>query len=174
METTTRKQLKFAIIGPESSGKTTLCKQLSKHYNCEWIPEFARVYLEKHPTYSQNDLNFFLDQQILAEKQIVSSPIFCDTDPISFKVWSIYKYGSVSEHIISGIKKETYTHRLLLAPDLPYEFDPLRENSPLKNRIELFELFKQELDFHNLSYSIIEGLEKNRLNNVIKSLLTFI
>ena len=38
---------KIIITGPESSGKTTLCNALSKHFNLPFSKEYAREYLEK-------------------------------------------------------------------------------------------------------------------------------
>ena len=35
------------IVGAESSGKTVLAKHLAAALSCEWVPEFAREYLEK-------------------------------------------------------------------------------------------------------------------------------
>ncbi len=30
---------KFVFVGPESSGKTTLCKKLAEQLNVLWVPE---------------------------------------------------------------------------------------------------------------------------------------
>ncbi len=38
---------KIVVIGPESTGKSTLCLQLAEHYQTLWCPEYAREYLEK-------------------------------------------------------------------------------------------------------------------------------
>ena len=34
------------MFGPESTGKTTLSKQLARYYNSVWVPEYAREYLQ--------------------------------------------------------------------------------------------------------------------------------
>ena len=39
---------KFVVVGPESTGKSTLCSQLAEHYHTTWVPEYAREYLEKN------------------------------------------------------------------------------------------------------------------------------
>ena len=39
--------LKIVLFGPECTGKTTLAKSLASHYNTQWVPEFAREYLQK-------------------------------------------------------------------------------------------------------------------------------
>jgi len=170
MEKTTRKQLKIAIVGPESSGKSTLCEQLSTELNCDWVPEFARKHLTANPTYLQEDLDYMLKQQLRSENKYHLPVLICDGDPISFSIWSIYKYGSTSKYIEKMVANSAYDHYLLLQPDLPYEEDSLRENSSLKNRKELFYLFEQELIKHHFNYSVINGLNKNRLILALKSL----
>ena len=39
---------KIVIIGPESTGKSSLCAALAKHYETIWAKEYAREYLEKN------------------------------------------------------------------------------------------------------------------------------
>lgn len=49
--------LVITIVGAESSGKTTLAKQLASALSCTWYPEYARAYLEKlDRPYMQEDL----------------------------------------------------------------------------------------------------------------------
>jgi nicotinamide riboside kinase len=35
---------KIAVVGPESTGKSTMSAYLAKHYDTIWVPEFARGY----------------------------------------------------------------------------------------------------------------------------------
>ena len=59
---------KIVILGPESTGKSTLCKQLAEHYKTLWCPEFAREYLLKHGmNYSFDDLLTIAKGQIALE-----------------------------------------------------------------------------------------------------------
>src|SRR4030095_4084581 len=61
---------KIVIIGPESTGKSTLCEQLAMHYNTVWCPEFARDYLLAHGTkYSYDDLLSIAKGQIELEEK---------------------------------------------------------------------------------------------------------
>ena len=36
--------IKIAIVGPESTGKSTISKGLAQHYQTLWVPEYARYY----------------------------------------------------------------------------------------------------------------------------------
>src|SRR4026208_1230742 len=94
--------IKVAVIGPESTGKSTLCELLAQHYNTQWCPEFAREYLLTHGTdYTYNDLLYIAKGQIAMEDEYiqstVSSPqstfssssqfLFIDTEMYVMKVW---------------------------------------------------------------------------------------
>ena len=60
---------KIIITGPESSGKTTLCENLSQHFKLSFSKEFARFYLEKNGgNYNQSDLLEIAKGQLLSEK----------------------------------------------------------------------------------------------------------
>ena len=175
METSNLKKLKIAIVGPESSGKSTLVQQLSKELQAPFVEEFARSFVEKNPHYELQDLNFIAKQQLRLENDLFSTAqrfFICDTDPLSIKVWSIYKYGSCSNEIVKIIDQSHYDLHLLLSPDLPYEFDPMRENPQQSDRVELFNLFKQELDNYNFPYYEIKGLGKERLKSALTVLKT--
>src|SRR5437868_9108908 len=65
---------KIVIIGPESTGKSTLCEQLAAHYNTLWCPEYAREYLLKNGTnYSFDDLLTIAKGQIALEEEYTES-----------------------------------------------------------------------------------------------------
>ena len=49
MEKTTNHLLKkIAILGAESTGKSTICNELAIHYNSLFVPEYARTYFNTH------------------------------------------------------------------------------------------------------------------------------
>ena len=134
---------KIIVTGPESSGKTTLCKALSQHFQLTFSIEYAREYLDAlNIDYNQNDLLKIAKGQLKAEKNTT----LLDTDLITIKIWSIYKYGNCDKWILDQIEKQTLEKRfyLLCKPDIAWEKDPLRENA--ENRIDLFKLYKKELE----------------------------
>jgi len=61
---------KIVIIGPESTGKSTLCEMLAQHYQTEWCPEFAREYLLTNGTnYNHDDLLTIAKGQVALEEE---------------------------------------------------------------------------------------------------------
>ena len=156
--------LKIIVTGPESSGKTTLCKALSKHYNLPFTKEFAREYLtDLGKNYLQEDLLEIAKGQLENEQLINNNQQISlhDTDLITLKIWSDYKYGDCNNWILEQIKKQKVENRfyLLCKPDLKWDYDPLRENPT--NRNELLEIYKQELENLGHKFLIIKGDDRN-------------
>jgi NadR type nicotinamide-nucleotide adenylyltransferase len=162
--------IKIAITGPESSGKTTLSQSLAKHFNVDYIPEFARDYLaQTNGEYCQADLDTIAQGQ-LKRIQDSQSPInICDTDFSVLEVWSNYKYGNVSALITQLAEKDIFDLHILCTPDMPWEADPLRENPD--NRDELFELYKKSLIAHHKHFIVVEGNHQKRLAKSLKTIV---
>jgi nicotinamide riboside kinase len=155
--------LKIIITGPESSGKTTLCKALSKHFNISFAKEFARHYINSlERGYTQNDLVSIAKGQLECE---FNSQLL-DTDLITIKIWSEYKYGRCDKWILDQIEKQKKEKRfyLLCKPDIPWQPDKQRENP--NDREELFEIYKYELENLGHDYFIVEG--GDRLEKIIQ------
>lgn len=170
-----KKIIRIGILGPESTGKSTLAEALALHFQTRWIPEFAR----KHPAILQRDYTIddvlYIAQQQLKEEQASLSNchnfLFIDTELINAKVWCEEVFGSVPEWIQKNLPIHRYDHYLLTFPDLPWVFDPLRENE--HRRDYLFDRYKEELNHLNASYSIITGMEEDRLLNAIQAVEKF-
>ncbi|HJN64556.1 MAG TPA: ATP-binding protein [Flavobacteriales bacterium] len=161
--------LKIIVTGPESSGKTTLCKALSEHFKIPSTEEYAREYLNNlGREYKEEDLIEIAKGQLQSE----TNSQLLDTDLITIKIWSEYKYGKSDKWILEQIEKQKSENRyyLLCRPDIPWEADPLRE-SPL-NRDELFKIYKREIEELGHDYLIIEG--KNRFKNSISKIASLI
>ena len=153
-------QLKIAFTGPESSGKTTISRAFAEMVNAIWVEEYAREYLQAKDTYLQSDLDEIA--RIQKEKWNVEETILvADTEMTVIKIWSEYRYNSCSEFIEKAYEEQQFDHYFLCKPDIPWEFDPLRENPD--NRDELFELYHNELLGMNRSFTILEGSIEERL-----------
>ena len=158
---------KIVIIGPESTGKTTLTKSLAKHYNCPFVTEYAREYIDNlNRPYVEDDILKIAKKQIELEDKKHGKYLFLDTNLIVCKVWSQYKHGRCHPWIIEQIKKREYHHYLLCDIDLKLEKDHQRENP--NNREELFEIYKNELNKSESSFTIISG--ENRLQQAISKI----
>ena len=151
--------LKIIITGPESSGKTTLCKDLAIYFKVPFTEEYAREYLTNlNKKYKQKDLLIIAKQQLKNEQiNIQHKIILLDTDLITIKIWSNYKFKRCDKWISKNIQKQTKEDRLyvLCKPDIDWEKDPLRENPNTRKKI--FKLYEEELIKLKHNYFIIQG-----------------
>jgi nicotinamide riboside kinase len=160
---------KIIVTGPESSGKTTLCKNLSEYFKIPFAKEYAREYLnELGRDYKQDDLLKIAGGQLKSEQNTQ----LLDTDLITIKLWSNYKYGSCDKWILDQIEKQKTEKRfyLLCKPDIPWKADPQRENP--KDREKLFKIYKKELGNLGHNYFVVEG--ENRVEKSISKILKLI
>lgn len=148
------------VTGPESSGKTTLVDRLRVEYGVPTVSEFARTYLDHlDRMYTYDDLQKIAISQNTQEAAAHDRYpiIICDTDIITIDIWSLKRFGKSIE-VANQLEYQKYY--LLCRPDIPWEYDPQREN-PL-DRQRLFEVYMQYLDERSLSYEVLEKEERDK------------
>lgn len=171
---------KIAVIGPESTGKSTLCENLAQHYNTVWCPEFAREYLLKHGTnYSYDDLLTIAKGQIDLEKKFEilakkENPIFpgnqlffIDTDMYVMKVWCEFVFNKCHPFILEQIATRKYDLYLLCNVDLPWVKDDLREYPDLETRKKIYKIYKDIMINQSTPWLDISGNYEERLQKAI-------
>jgi NadR type nicotinamide-nucleotide adenylyltransferase len=167
---------KIVAIGPESTGKSTLCALLSSHFQTAWVAEYAREYLLTHGTqYSYEDLLTIARGQLAGEDaayayfQAKGKPIFIDTDMYVMKVWSEFVFGKCDPFILYQIAKREYDLYLLCGTDLPWEKDELREYPDQETREKLFLIYKDLLINQSVPWVEIRGRHEHRIHKAIEA-----
>ncbi|HRN93484.1 MAG TPA: ATP-binding protein [Chitinophagales bacterium] len=155
---------KIAIVGTESTGKSTLAEMLARQFNTIFVPEISRSYLETiSRKWNYEDVLKIAELQLKKEDELCSNTnkfLFCDTEMICIKVWLEFYSLEVPKWIIQEIENRTYSHFFLMDIDLPWIADNLRENP--HNRLQLFDAFKYELNFFKKPFTIISGTNEER------------
>lgn len=176
---------KIVIIGPESTGKSTLCKQLAHHYQTLWCPEFAREFLLKNGTnYSFEDLATIAkgqlelednyEQKVMNYESKPHSLLFIDTDMYVMKVWCEFVFGKCHQFIIDEIATRKYDLYLLCNIDLPWVQDELREYPEEQTRQNLFNIYQSILQHQQTPWKLISGSNEQRLQNAINAIDTIL
>ena len=169
--------IKVVLFGPESTGKTTLSKQLARHYNTVWAPEFAREYLQdkwnnERKTCENSDLVPIAIGQMKLENNLAKKAdkvLICDTDLLETKVYSEEYYGGfVDPNLDKAAINNQYDLYLLTYIDTPWEEDDLRDRPEL--RLEMFNAFENALKKYDRPYILLKGDKKTRLEKAIKTI----
>jgi NadR type nicotinamide-nucleotide adenylyltransferase len=166
---------KIAVVGPESTGKSELCQHLAQNYNSEWVPEYARIHLDRlDRPYEREDLGLIAQGQMAWEDdkaEYANKYLFCDTTLLTIKIWSDHKYGSTDEWIEEELKRRKYDFYILGNIDLMWTPDPQREHPKLrKHFLDVFENYLKE---NNLPYAIVSGIEDIRTANASNAIDAF-
>ena len=167
---------KIAVVGPESTGKSTMSAYLAKHYNTAWVPEYAREYCAKltEPCTWQDEINMFNGQLALEADLLpqANNLLICDTTFITVKIWSDYTFGQSPKEVLDELPKHPYDLYLLLDIDLPWEEDPLRDFPHMREHF--MNIWYKELNALNANYVLISGLGNDRYANAIKAIDGFV
>lgn len=171
--------IKIAFYGPESTGKTTLAKQLAAEFETLWVPEFAREYLQqKWNATRQNcqpeDIIPIANGQIQLENEALDKAkniLFCDTNLLVTKVFSDIYYGFCDPILVNAAQNHNYDLFFLTDIDVPWEKDDLRDKP--NNRKETFAVFEQALKDNKKPYIILSGNKEERLNKAIQIIKDF-
>ena len=167
---------KIVLYGPESTGKTTLAKQLAEYFNTEWIPEFARIYLEnKNSPVEESDIPIIAKGQLELEDKAIQKAnrfLFCDTDVLVTKVYSEHYYKNCPTWIQDIAYNRQYELYLLTNNDIPHVADPLRDRAD--RREEMFSIFEKELILTKKPFIRITGDFNNRFKQAIEAIESII
>ncbi|MFC5462143.1 AAA family ATPase [Massilia niabensis] len=161
--------LKIAVLGAESSGKSTLCEALARRYDTVWVPEYLREFVE-----STGRVPFEGDQFGIARTQHeregasmarANRVLFCDTTPLMTALYSRVYWGRVDAQLAALASRHDYALTLVTAPDTPWIADGLmRESEEVRQRV--YAMVVQELDVRGIPFVLVQGNLPQRVRQV--------
>lgn len=167
---------KIAVVGPESTGKSTMSAYLAAHYHTVWVPEFAREYCAKltEPCTWQDEINMFYGQLALEAEILPQAKglLISDTTFITVKIWSDYTFGRSPQEVLDELPKHPYDLYLLLDIDLPWEEDPLRDFPHMREHF--MQVWVKELQALDARYVLISGTGEDRYANAVTAVDEFL
>lgn len=193
----TQEIIRIVTIGPESTGKSSLCEALAKTFNTLWCPEYAREFLLRskalgrvgasdapHGNYDFDDLLDIAKGQLDLENEMTvkaieywskhkttSKPVlFIDTDMYVMKVWCEYVFGKCHPFILEQIAERPYDMYLLCGTDLPWVKDELREYPDPVTRNELFHIYQDILVQQHIPWVKVTGEKEARVHSAVVSI----
>ncbi len=162
---------RVVIVGPESTGKSTLVKKLSYHYSSTYVEEYGRTYTEVTGTKNLRDVDFFniaFGHKLSVNNAIKKGEkvIFVDTEAVTTKVFGQMYLKDFDAAPLDGIiDNQVYDLYLLLDIDVPWVDDGTRD-FPNERHNHLNKL-KAEFEAKGIPYVLIGGDYKERFDKSV-------
>lgn len=160
---------RICLFGPESSGKSTLAKELAKHYNTVCVPEYGRVYTEFFGAdVDENGIGKIVQghlASVKAAKKHANKLLIEDTDPVMSAVWSDMLTGKRDKWF-----DEFNDHAdiyLLCDIDIPWVDDGTRYFPKEEDRKRFFSACENELIKRKVNYHIVSGDLNRRMRTSV-------
>jgi NadR type nicotinamide-nucleotide adenylyltransferase len=161
--------LRVAILGAESTGKSTLAAALAARFGTVWVPEYLREFVD-----TRQRVPFEADQAHIAGMQREREDeaarrarrfLFCDTTPLMTAIYSRFYWHRVDAAVASLAEDHPYGLTLVTAPDAPWEPDGLmRESAEVRDHIHVQVL--AQLAERAIAHTVVTGPLDARLTQV--------
>lgn len=148
---------KICFYGPESTGKSTLAKQMSEIFKTEWVPEVSREMVATN-NFTIDDIiriGYAQVERTLLKTKTANKILFCDSDLITTQIYCRHYLNVVPPVLYELERQITYDLYFLFDIDVPWVPDGLRDLG--EKRDKMFEVFKMELDKRNIHYILVKG-----------------
>jgi HTH-type transcriptional regulator, transcriptional repressor of NAD biosynthesis genes len=137
---------RVAILGPESSGKSTLAQTLAEKCDTVWVPEYGREFWEKHRCIQTVDQMYHIaGEQRRRENSytfLANQIMFCDTTPLTTTWYCRKMFG-----FQMFLKEYTPDAMILCQPDFPFVQDGTRNQAWVN----------EQYDFYLYHYKMFKG-----------------
>lgn len=165
--------LYIAVIGPESTGKSTLAKALARHFAARLVEEYAREYLEtRDGRYESADLDRIADGQDEQMDAAQDELNIFDTDLLSLYLWKRDKFQLDDQNLLQRWAARGIDLFLLCKDDVPWIRNSLRECK--YKRGVLFRQHLELLEMHSKRFVVIAGTYAERTEQAKKVLRDFL
>jgi NadR type nicotinamide-nucleotide adenylyltransferase len=157
---------RVAILGAESSGKSTLAAALAIRYDTIWVPEYLREFVE-----AEGRVPFEQDQFGIARIQLAHEGaaarfargfLFCDTTPFMTAIYSQVYWGRVDPQLAALDAAHDYALTLVTAPDGPWVADGLQRDSAAV-RLKVHQAVIDKLERRAIAYTLVSGSLEQRM-----------
>jgi NadR type nicotinamide-nucleotide adenylyltransferase len=163
--------LRVAILGAESTGKSTLAAALAARYRTVWVPEYLREFVEQRQRVPHADEQFHIASTQVGREDLasggarVSRFLFCDTTPLMTAIYSGFYFDGADPQLSALVLGHRYDVTLVTAPDGPWEADGLQRESDAVRQAVHAQLLS-ELAARAVPYHLVSGTLEQRLRQV--------
>lgn len=161
--------VRVAILGAESSGKSTLAAALAAHYGTVWVPEYLREFVDSAGRVPHEDDQYPIARTQLARENAAAAVahrfLFCDTTPFMTALYSRVYWQRVDSQLAALEAAHDYAHTLVAAPDGPWVADGLQRESE-EVRQQVHRMVLAQLNERRIPFVLVEGDLPQRVRQV--------
>ncbi|MNJ88012.1 Trifunctional NAD biosynthesis/regulator protein NadR [compost metagenome] len=161
--------LRIALLGAESTGKSTLAAALAEHYQTVWVPEYLREFVEEKQRTPQAHEQILIATTQIARENIAATQaqrfLFCDTTPLMTALYSQFYFGAVEPALSQLAMTHRYDFTIVAEPSNPWVADGLQRESD-SVRQEVHRLLLRALDEAVIPYLLVSGDTELRVQRV--------
>jgi NadR type nicotinamide-nucleotide adenylyltransferase len=170
--------LRICIVGAESTGTTTLARDLTEHYRTVWVPEYGRQYCEDLAASGVDLWNYRWESrefvkiahaQCEHEEKLAREAnrvLICDTDALATGIWHERYLKSRSAEVEELAASRHYGAYILTDCDIPFVQDGLRDGESVRQWMTL--RFEERLAARGVPWLKVSGLRSRRLAAAIE------
>jgi NadR type nicotinamide-nucleotide adenylyltransferase len=162
---------RIALLGGESTGKSTLAPALADALATLHVAEYGRErWQQRRGQLVFDDLLAIAREQIRREDAAAHAPginrfLVCDTTPLTTLFYSLDLFGHAAPELIS-LAERPYAHTILCADDFPFTQDGTRRDPIFRTHQQAW--YRQQLA--NTSYHLASGPLVDRVRNLVLQL----
>ena len=168
---------RIVILGAESTGTTTLARDLAKYYKTVWVPEFGRFYsegrmhTELESQWRSEEFTTIAKGQIALEDKLAEASnglVICDTDAFATSIWHERYMATLSKEVEHLAHSQSYDLYIVTGDEIPWEDDGTRDGKGIRHWMH--ERFISKLKEHNKLFIIVSGDRQKRLEDAVKAI----
>jgi len=166
---------RIVILGAESTGTTTLAKELALHYHTTWVPEYGRVYSEgklfdQHGSHwTSEEFTHIARMQNTMENalaQVCNKLLICDTDAFATSVWHERYMECESVAVESLADEQNHSFYILTGDEIPFVQDGTRDGEHIRH--SMHNRFEEKLKQTHRPYVVVRGTKQERLLQAVQ------
>lgn len=160
---------RIALLGGESTGKSTLARSLAEALHTVYVPEFGREHWEqRNGVLTFNDMEHIAKTQVEWEQQralLARGWLVCDTTPLTTQLYSELMFGRVSD-TLADLSRRPYVMTFLCAADFPFVQDGTRQGEGFRRRQQ--DWYRDALTQRGLTFTLLDGSISQRIDSAVE------
>lgn len=164
---------RLALLGGESSGKTTLAQALAAQLQTDWVPEYGRELWERlRHTLDVGELLHVARHQVELEDAAAARHggwIVCDTTPLTTLQYCLHDHGRAPPELLA-LARRPYDLTVVCQPDFDFVQDGCRRDDGFRAAQHAWTL--AQLQAQGVPYLAVGGPVPERVAQVLQALQT--